>query len=191
MESTAPFRYHHGPRNAHVWFHSERSSTSLWNEITKWRGMYKNATAQSLYTDIFPESHGKVSGRYERESISQNWRTLGPGTGTPKKIYKSANPNLKNPATDSKPKKIRCCMFFGAKVANFLFSTHSPLIFVILPSDIPTVCLPSGTFRALNSWETGILCMEFFFMALVPPAILSNHPGWNVVVYVSNSCWGK
>ena len=136
MESTAPFRYHHGPRNAHVWFHSERSSTSLWNEITKWRGMYKNATAQSLYTDIFPESHGKVSGRYERESISQNWRTLGPGTGTPKKIYKSANPNLKNPATDSKPKKIRCCMFFGAKVANFLFSTHSPLIFVILPSDI-------------------------------------------------------
>lgn len=188
MESTAPFRYHHGPRNAHVWFHSERSSTSLWHEITKWRSVYKNATAQSLCTDIFLESHGKVSGRYERESASQNWRTLGPGTGTPKKIYKSGNPNLKNPATDSKPKKIRCCMFFGAKVANFLFSTHSPLIFyspIKWHSNSLFACFRdlSGfiELKMRNDWQNASSksMYKFEIGALVPPAIslvLSNHP---------------
>ena len=74
-----------------------------------------------------------------------------------KKIHKSANPNFKNPAIDFKPKEIRCCMFFGAKVANILFSTYSPLYF-LFPNQVTfqqIVCSFPGPFGFhLNSrWE--------------------------------------
>ena len=158
MESTAPFRDHYGTRNAHAWFHLDRSSTPLLKKDEG--GTNAQLYNPSKISDISPESQKTVQEDWVQSVSESGIKCFRIGSDLAqapgRKMYKSANPNLKNPATNSKPKKIRCCMFFGAEVANFLSSKD------LLPYTSCSLFLNQMTFQQF-------VCL--FLGALVPREI--------------------
>ena len=93
-----------------VWFLLDRPSPSSWNKIINY--VQAPDSTISLYRNI--------SGFTGEPFRKIGWKVFQNFVRAPqRKMHKSANPNLKNPAANSNPKMIRWCTFFSGRSCRF------------------------------------------------------------------------
>jgi hypothetical protein len=106
----------HIMRPCFVWFLLDRPSPSSWNKIIN----YVQAPDSTI------PLYRNISGFTGEPFRKIGWKVFQNFVRAPqRKMHKSANPNLKNPAANSKPKMIRWCTFFLGQKLQISHLVHT------------------------------------------------------------------
>ena len=168
-----------------VWFLLDRPSPSSWNKIINY--VQAPDSTISLYRNI--------SGFTGEPFRKIGWKVFQNFVRAPqRKMHKSANPNLKNPAANSNPKMIRwCTFFFGQKlqISHLVHTCCHTNAQVSYRMAFPRfVWLFLGACRVSLSSETGIQYNVLSFYIEARGQNAWNHSK-NLYIFLKNGSTGS